>query len=164
MPKDFLFLVENYDAIDFDKIAIEYGNFTNSKAGNRYRYLIDGKIGVVAHHYIKDEKIDKPTKIDTNLHIRNIEEYMVNKYKQRLARMRSLDPIFVFSAFSLPQFDVSSEDIENFLAIDTPYKKMLLVKDKSFLTRKAKNTRIFLAPSGSALVNAKEIYKTIWKR
>lgn len=163
MPEDFLYLVENYDKIDFKNIKIENGVFTN-RSCKKHRYLIDGKIGLVAYHYEKDSNVEKPTKIGSDLHISDIENYMVSKYLQRLERMRLTKPIFVFSGFSLPQFDVSNKDIEKFLSIETPYKRILLVRNKDFLRRKVENTKIFYAPSGNALINAKEVCKQIWKK
>lgn len=163
MPNDFLYLVENYDKINFKNIKIEYGVFTN-RPWKKYRYLIDNKVGLVAYHYEKDNNVEKPTKIDSDLHIKDIEHYMVSKYLQRLERMTNKAPIFVFSGFSLPQFDVSDENIEKFLSIKTPYKKILLTRNKEFLKRKAKNTKIFYAPSGNALINAREICKILWKK
>ena len=142
MPNDFLYLVENYDKINFKNIKIEYGVFTN-RPWKKYRYLIDNKVGLVAYHYEKDNNVEKPTKIDSDLHIKDIEHYMVSNSYNLLT---------------------SNENIEKFLSIKTPYKKILLTRNKEFLKRKVKNTNVFYAPSGNALVNAKEICKILWKK
>ena len=84
------------------------------------------------------------------------------KYLERVSRMESMPPTFVFTGFSLPQFDISDFQIKKFLSIKTPYTRILLTTDDNWLRFNTHENRIIIKTiTGSGLNNAKLIVETL---
>ena len=94
-PNDFWYLYNNYDSINFDNIRL-------TKIKNDYVIVIDDKIKVYYIHYRYDKNAKVPTKRIRNgvdIYYDKIEDYILEKYKTRLERMKNgpVKPIYIVS-------------------------------------------------------------------
>ena len=90
-PEDFLYLYNHYYEID-------YWNYELVKKNGEYQIIIDGKITVQYVHYKYGENDTVPTKKnnDMDIYYDKIEQYIVEKYENRLKRMIQ-PPFFIIS-------------------------------------------------------------------
>lgn len=88
-PEDMVFLINNYDEMDLTKISFVSSN----------KMVVDGKIRVLFPHHIKDPSYQEPTKIDSNIFFKNIEDYLLDSWNRRVLRLKNLNenPIFIIS-------------------------------------------------------------------
>lgn len=94
-PDDFWYLYNHYDEIDYSKIKL-------TKVKNDNVIVIDDKISVYYVHYRFDKNAKVPTrriKDGVDIYYDKINEYIIEKYNTRLARMNELKvkPLFIVS-------------------------------------------------------------------
>ena len=82
-PEEFIFLINNYDRIDFKNFTVNENTVT-----------INGKIRVFFKHY-KSGTQKTPTKIDVDVFTNNLTDYVKQKYITRVNRMKHQTPIFI---------------------------------------------------------------------
>ena len=162
---DVFSMIDNWGKIDFSDFELvnpveEYPIF-----GIR----INKKFTVYYPHYVKDEHYDTPTRMtntECGLDIRysKIEEYIVDKYKERLKRMNIKDTLFVFNQSARTQFDT-------FDSLLTLQKKLIKHKFKSvIITNIAKlrnyntnDNKIIIIKTDLSTLSTTEIAKIILK-
>ena len=152
---DFMFLVENYDKINFNNFKLIYED-------DIYSINIDNSFNVTYPHYKYDDTIDKPTiksdKFGTHMYSKNIDEYIVNKYKERLLRCNE-DPTFILVKGTTFGKNIKclDNDIEYFIDINTQYHKIVYT-DKVYDSDVINNTAIV---NGKCNINSVDIAKII---
>lgn len=146
--KDFIFLANNLQKIDFNKIKI---NLINDPAKNKNNNVVglvnvDNKINILYPHYIQNSKYDKPTKIDTDVYYNKIGEYILEKYTSRLNRMNLDEKVCLILHHKIDRegFDVTYEDCIDFIHKKLPYPKILVTHDYSLLLEQNKDTNIVI--------------------
>ena len=93
---DFLYLVENYNNINFHNYEIgKYSNKLENRT-NPFYIRIDNKISINYTHYYFDYNATKPTRIKSDFFYNKIWETVLSNYEKRLTRM-SGKPIFIFN-------------------------------------------------------------------
>lgn len=126
-PLDMLYLIENYENIDFSSHRLEYGYFM---CGNYYCTVIDGLVRVWWVHHIKDEKYDQPTKVENevlrnaDLRYKDIEAYINEAYDRRVKRMTK-NPTFIVNFDNW--WGMSNEDVVKIAKSTTKKKDTVLV-------------------------------------
>lgn len=91
-PNDYKLLIKEYYNIDFS-------NYKLDKNDSMYFINIDNMLNIFYPHYKYDELSLRPNKIDNDIFYRDIEEYIIQKYNDRLSRMIS-EPIFMLCRHS----------------------------------------------------------------
>lgn len=94
-PDDFWYLYNHYSEIDYSKIKL-------TKVKNDNVIVIDDKISVYYVHYRFDKNAKVPTrriKDGVDIYYDKINEYIIDKYNTRLARMteQKAKPLFIVS-------------------------------------------------------------------
>ncbi|WP_296864374.1 hypothetical protein [uncultured Methanobrevibacter sp.] len=146
---DFIFLANNLNDIDFNKIDI---NLINDPAKDKNKNMvglirIDNKINVLYPHYIQNSKYSHPTKNNTDVYYNNITSYILEKYMSRLNRMNLNEDIYLILHHKIdrPGFDVTLNECKNFLRIKSKYTKILVTHERSLLSEQNNNTNIIIA-------------------
>ena len=100
--KNFLNLIVNFNTIDFKKRRLITVGLEKIKCRKVFAIEIDSQVVVSFPHHIKDETFKAPTKcksdyIGWDMRYEKMEEYLLEKYDQRLERMlkRKETPIFI---------------------------------------------------------------------
>lgn len=109
-PEDFLYLYEHYHEINFENFELE-NNF------GEYWLFIDGKFRVFYEHYMYDENAEEPIRGTVSLYMKDIENYIVTRYKARLERMKD-EPLFIATDrefYSRKEFNLEKEDLLKFV-------------------------------------------------
>lgn len=105
-PKSFLYLIENYKNINYDKFEL-------IEKEHKYSIKIDNKILVEYNHYkYKQDQIELLVK-NGDTYWNKIDKYIIERYKERLIRMKKIideKPIFIVGT-SNPDRYYSKEDI-----------------------------------------------------
>lgn len=148
-PKSFSFLYHNFKNIDFNSIEIK-------KYGDWYKIVIDGKVDVYYPHYRFDKNCKKPIigKSGIDVYYEKIDEYIVEKYRTRLKRMKG-EPVFVVNDTKTPLVEgkcvYDKNDVAEYIDTNDCY---ILTGDK---TIKGKN--VIYKPEGkvSSMAAAKII-------
>ena len=94
-PTDFYYLYTHYNDLNYNNIKLE-------KVNTDYKLTIDDKVRVFYVHYKYDKNANTPvkkTKID--VFYNKIEEYILEKYDTRLARMKEA-PLFIVTDREFP--------------------------------------------------------------
>lgn len=96
------FIWSYIDINSFINLMINYQtlNYNNIKMENTNHIIIDGLVDVHYLHYVKDSTYNVPTyiKSDNTIRYKNIEDYVIDKYKSRLKRMSvNEEPIFIIA-------------------------------------------------------------------
>jgi len=99
-PESMCNLIENFYAIDFSKYCLR--KYTDST----FSIVIDNKVRVNYVHYKKDINENNIKVIETNVFYNKIEDFIIQKYEQRLKRFNKNDkPVFILGFPS----DIKSE-------------------------------------------------------
>ena len=152
---DFMKLVENYDNINFNNFKLLYED-------EIYQINIDNILTVTYPHYKYGKDDITPTirreRYGTRLYFNDIEQYIINKYKNRLLRINE-DPTFVLVKGTTFGKGIKclDDDIEYFMNIKTPYRKIVYT-DKQYSSKIVNNTEVV---NGKYNINSVEIAKTI---
>lgn len=122
-------LVKYWDEINFD-------NYTLTKDDrNNFMLFIDGKVKIRYIHYKFDKTCTVPTRRNSDIYYNKIKEYIIQKYIDRLKRMREHkeSPTFIFVKPNggLPnsineEFTLAQQ--EKLASLDTPYKIIISFK------------------------------------
>ena len=110
-PEDFMYLYEHYHEINFENFKLEKNN------RGEYWMVIDGKFKVFYEHYIYDENAVEPIRGTVSLYMKDIENYIVSRYKARLARMKD-EPLFIATDrdfYYRKEFNLEKEDLLKFV-------------------------------------------------
>lgn len=146
--KDFIFLADNLQKIDFNKINVNLINDPAKDKSNNVVGLvnIDNKINILYPHYIQNSKYDKPTKVDTDVYYNKMNEYILEKYTTRLNRMNLNENICLILHHKVDRegFDITREDCIDFIHRKLPYPKILVTHDYTLLLEKNTDTNIIL--------------------
>ena len=92
-PDDFWYLYNHYDELNYDNIKL-------TKIKNDNVIIIDDKVKVYYVHYRYDKNTHEPTrriKDGVDIYYDKINDYILEKYQTRLARMKEqgIKPIFI---------------------------------------------------------------------
>lgn len=130
LPNDFIYLISNYQTINFANYNISPSNFF-VRNGNKpktpkyiYKVTVDNKIDAHFVHYRYDKNAHTPKIMGVDVYYSKIAEYVEAKYQARLARMMqcSETPNFIITA-SEPEWTISIQQAVCNLV--TPYKIIL---------------------------------------
>jgi len=151
LPYDeFKIVVKNYNNLkfeDFEVIPINSDPIFKNGAwfdvyGDR-QYYVETKEGVKMSypHYIKSIQNDQIDQNPCNLYIDNIEDFISQKYKEKVQLMRELNipPIFLMVEKSYS----TSEQLDDFVNIKTPYIKILYTFNPKYKDLKQKNLYVY---------------------
>jgi hypothetical protein len=87
-------------------------------------------------HYHQDARFKRPTKNAIDIYSDNIIGYTEDAIKRRLDRMESSKerPIFLFETRNRNRYNgvYTERDIDNFINLNTPYTKILLVNQSQY--------------------------------
>lgn len=154
----FYTLAIEYDKLNFDSIKLE----RYSDKQNGYQIIVDNKVKVKYTHYIQDDRYKEPTTIEVDVHYNDIAKYILDKFKSRLERMKSVSerPTFILdaSATSKAIAQYSEAQVQKFADMKIPYNKFLVIPPSYNIKYNSKNTRIYKFRSGTKSVNAKTIF------
>lgn len=156
---DFMLLVENYNKINFNNFKLIYKD-------DIYQINIDNLLTVTYPHYKYGKDITTPTikheRYGTRLYLDTIDQYIIEKYKTRLSRLLNCkeNPIFILIKGTTFGKNIKclDKDIEYFMNIKTPYKKIVYT-DKLYNNNKVINNTYIV--NGKFNINATEIAKKI---
>lgn len=146
--KDFIFLANNLQNIDFNKIDISLINDpAEGKQHNKVGLVkIDNKLNILYPHYIQSSDYENPTKIDTDVYYNKMNEYILEKYTNRLNRMK-LDKkvcLILHHKADREGFDITYNDCKYFIHRKLPFPKILVTHDYSLLLEPNKDTSIII--------------------
>ena len=97
MDDTFIWLLENYESINFRKYELTKTNFSLEDYVNCFFYIkYDNKHEVKYGHYKFVKNATKPVKIKMDVQYNKIWEYIIEKYEKRLKRMKT-EPIFIIN-------------------------------------------------------------------
>lgn len=164
--KDFIFLADNLQKIDFNKINV---NLINDPAKDKKDNVvglvnIDNKINILYPHYIQNSKYNKPTKIDTDIYYDKMNEYILEKYTTRLNRMNLNENICLILHHKVDRkgFDITRENCVDFIHKKISYHKILVTTDTSLLLETNTDTDIIISkPHESTGSIAKKIISLV---
>ena len=117
MYKDMISLIDNWEHIHYDT----YELYPNIRVPDTYIMRIDNMINVQYVHYFNKSEMNKPTKFADRFnelrHIgyANIKQYIIDKYKERVARMHGLPVFLVHLNKHTWQCDIDSSNIEQII-------------------------------------------------
>ena len=132
-----LSLIEKWDDIDFTNIQLLNGDWSKCSHKKYFKLQIDNLIDVHYTHYIKDEQYDTPHVVDIDVNYSNIENYIVEKYNERLSRM-NMPPVFIVLD-EIPQYDYSHDNVHKLLELHTNYKIVCITRHKDLLDYSSDN-------------------------
>jgi len=119
---DFIYLLNNYDNIDFNNISFSFEHrFDNKELSVLCN--IDNKINYHFSHYCYDENKKIPDKIKGRVFYKDIIKYTKEKYLTRLKRVKE-NPVFLFSFNLIDKNDKKYEEYLN---------RLLEIKDKKLI-------------------------------
>ena len=134
LPKDFLFLIKNFNCINFNHITptnVYWPEFNN----NVPAIIVDNKIKVIFIHHKQDKNALQPIKHGIDLFYQDIFLYLINTWKRRVKRLSSKNLHFL----AVANIFWNTSDIIEFANLQTPFKKSLIVYDKKYLDLKSKS-------------------------
>ena len=130
LPNDFIYLISNYQTINFANYTISPSNFF-VRNGNKpkipkyiYKVTVDNKIDAHFVHYRYDKNANTPKIVGVDVYYSKIAEYVEAKYQARLARMMQCSeaPNFIITA-SEPEWTIPIQQAVCNLV--SPYKIIL---------------------------------------
>lgn len=131
---DFRKLIMLYDKIDLRNFDVSI--FKQSDSNSVAKAVFDSEITVYYIHYHQSERYKTPTKIDIDIYSNDIVTYTKNAIIRRLDRMYETkeEPIFLFETRDRKFYNAiyTESDINDFIGLDTDYKKILLVNKQEF--------------------------------
>lgn len=130
---DFKRLILNYSSIDFTKVEISL--YSNPKLPIA-QAVFDSAVRVYYIHYHYNAKYPAPKKNNIDVLCSDILSYARDKVEKRTARMLNAneEPIFILETRDRARFDTfyTDNDIEDFINLDTPYKKMVITSHEKY--------------------------------
>ena len=134
-PDDFYYLYCNYNEIDFNNITLIKEKF--------YKIVIDNKVNVYYVHYLYDKNATTPIKkTPIDIVYNRIDEYIIEKYKTRLERMKE-KPIFIVTDrefIGTNKWSMKKDDIIKYLDKDdcivAVYDKSIVGKNVVYMPQK----------------------------
>ncbi len=131
---DFKRLIQNYDNIYFRKFNVSI--FQQSESNWVSQAIFDSLVKTYYIHYHQDARFKRPTKNAIDIYSDNIIGYTEDAIKRRLDRMESSKerPIFLFETRNRNRYNgvYTERDIDNFINLNTPYTKILLVNQSQY--------------------------------
>lgn len=88
LPDDFIFLLKNKEKINFNNISLEKTAKELEENKPIFYINVDDKINLYYTHYWFNKRYDKPYKENNEIKYNKIWEYIVDKYFDRLKRMK----------------------------------------------------------------------------
>lgn len=144
--KDFKTLYEKYDEINFNDY--EYQETPNYY----FRWYmssirIDNKLSVYYPHHMKIEKSKKLEKVvnqanQTGYSYYKMDEYLKERYAERIVRMKESDPVFIFSQENRN----SDEEIRSLLETKSRHKLIFITSNDIYLSYACERIRILVKP------------------
>lgn len=133
---DLINLIYNLDTIDLYKIDLH--------RLSEQRLLIDSKIEPIYVHYCYRKGYTKPTREGIDILYERNDEYILQKYYQRLKRLDlSEKPIFILHEKFDPKFpaeyNIGSSDCIEFAKLETNYQRVLVVHNLDTFNKIPKN-------------------------
>lgn len=136
---DMCFLIENYEKIN-------YNNFKLLPVENTdyYKIVVDNTISIIYTHYHKSKTAFKTMNVD--VYSKDIENYIIEKYKDRLTRMKTLNeqPEFCIITYTKYTYDFYYENVLKIINTlkNTPYKGTIITQFYSLLNYNSENLKI----------------------
>lgn len=126
-------LILEYSDIDFSKFEISiHSNPKLPIVQAVFNSLV--KVYYIHYHYKKEYSAPKKVKID--VFAKDILSYAKEKIEKRAKRMATAneEPIFIFETRDRARFETfyTDDDIEDFINLNTPYKKMVITSHEKF--------------------------------
>ena len=132
LPKDFIFLIKNFNQLDFNHITPINIYWDESKC-DVPALIIDNKIKVIYIHHKQDKNALYPIKRGINLYYKDIFSYLIDAWKRRIKRLSTKNLHFL----AIANIFWNKSDIIEFAQLQTPFKKSLIVYDKKYLYLKS---------------------------
>lgn len=132
LPKDFCFLIKNFNQFDFNHIMpinIYWDEFKCDVPA----LIIDNKIKVIYIHHKQDKNALYPIKHGIDLYYKDIFSYLIDTWKRRIKRLSTKNLHFL----AIANIFWNTSDIIEFAQLQTPFKKSLIVYDKKYLYLKS---------------------------
>ena len=119
-PDSFIHLIDNWDNINFTKISMTTKDMTT------FYTTIDKCVTIRWSHYLFHQSYSTPTQIGVNVYYNKIWEYIIEKYIDRLHRMRNLIDLVAVDDF-YGNDDNSDYDLSKIIQICTKHKYKLFI-------------------------------------
>lgn len=118
-------LILNFENINWDTYKIGHRPCGWNENVNYYFLDIDDKIKITYPHYLLDYTRKSPIKIGENVYYEHIEEFIINKYNERLTRMKNTNekPVFLIE---WDCFDYDANALEKLIKTDLKYKVIVI--------------------------------------
>ena len=144
---DFIFLIENFDKIDFNNIKLYFSKNEVKKDHDSDKcstILLDNYIHIyfIHHHYTELHKCQKCIRItgkDYEIIGNYILEYLKNKWLNRVNRLKTNNNI-IFVYYDTP--DLTNTNIDKLINIKSQY-KIILLSNTNYKDQCAKTNNIF---------------------
>ena len=124
-------LISSFDRIEWANVVVEKCDWVKYAGTPRYMLVVDNKIKIYYTHYIKDDRYDTPVVNDVDVFYKDIEQYIIDKYTNRLQRMSS-NPVFIILD-EIPHYDYTKDNIYELLHIHSSAKLIVITKHEEFL-------------------------------
>lgn len=162
---DVFSMIDNWGKINFSNFELVNPVESYPIFGIR----IDKKFTVYYPHYIKDEQYDTPTKMvntacGLDIRYNKIDEYIIDKYKERLKRMDVSDTLFVFNQSARTYFDTFEDLFLLQKKLQQNNLKSVIITNIEELSKySTDNNRIIIAKAKLSKLSTTEIAKIILK-
>ena len=130
---DFKYMILNYKTIDFSKHKTELYTF-NGKSISMTKF--DSNINAYFIHYHQKDSIKGTERRNVDIYSNDIIGYTEEKVQKRTERLLASqeEPVFIFETRSRLYWGIgySQKDLDDFVNLDVPYKKILITEYDSF--------------------------------
>lgn len=149
-------LVKYWDTLNF------YNYELIKDSNNNFSINIDKKVIINYVHYKFDKNIETPTKKGDDIFYNKIDEYILEKYKNRVDKMLEFkkDPIFIFAASHISRSVFTLEEQKRMEELNSKY-RIIFSFDEMIETDKIETIKLDKKYDGNTLKMSKEIYDKI---
>jgi len=130
-------LITKWDDIDFTKFHLVTGDWSKCADKRYFKLIIDNMVEVHYTHYLKDERYATPHIDDVDVNCADVENYIIEKYTERLSRMNER-PVFVVLD-EMPYYDYTHDNVKALLELPTNYKIVCITRHQDLLDYNSNN-------------------------
>jgi hypothetical protein len=124
-------LITNWNNINFLNTRLEPDDWEKQREKQSFKLIVDDSVIIHYSHYIKDMKYDVPYIDDVDVKYKQIENYIKEKYDERLSRMNE-PPTFVILD-EMPYYDYTHDNMKSILELENDNKIICITKHKDLL-------------------------------
>lgn len=141
--KSLCYLISSYKKINWNNISLSKCPHPDPLLAGKelFEITVDNKVKISYIHFLYDATATSIIVKDVNVYYNKIWDYIIEKYKERIVKMLSInsDPVFVI------EWDVNGYDetqLAEFLQIEIPYKTVIITSNQKYKDIKKENLLI----------------------